>query len=262
MILHYHDGRVRKVGDGAPVLVVAELSANHAGSLEKAHDLIDVAAASGADAIKLQTYRPKELAELRGGGLCTTPPWEGVPLVELYEQAQTPWEWHAELFAHAAERGMLGFSSTFSAEATAFLLGLNVPCLKVAAREWPKRGLLDLPADLPAVYSVQPYEEQLCDVPNGALLHCLSSYPARCEEQRLAKMRRLQFYSPVVGLSDHSCCATTVVMAVALGAKIIEVHLMLHNAAYYKPPLDAGHSWRPLDFANLVSHVRHAEGTL
>lgn len=256
----------REVGPGKPVFIIAELSANHQGSLDKAHRLVDVAADCGADAIKLQTYRPAELAALRGGGMAPEP-WSDRTLLDLYEEAQTPWEWHAELFEHAKQRGMIGFSSTFSAEATAFLVGLGVPCLKVSAFEWQHRASLALPYGLPVIASVRPTDDPRFGWPcpgQVALLHCPPGYPAKCS---LRGMTRLQNFAPVFGLSDHSTCIYNAVSAVTLGANIIEVHLMLGPTvldvlALPPAPLDWRHSFPPARFAELVRVIRHTEKAL
>ena len=252
----------REVGGGFPMMLVAELSANHSGSLKRARQLVKHAASAGADAIKLQTFRPKELAVLRGGGQAP-PPWEAYTLEALYEEAQTPWEWHAELFGLARELGMLAFSSTFSAESTAFLLDLGVPCLKVSAFEWGHFHEFGIPLGVSLICSVRSPIE----VPPGgggenvAFLYCPPGYPPNCSNMNLRRIIGLPKES-VVGLSDHSLCIYTPLMARALGASILEVHLMLDEGEYDTPPLDAAFSWRPEPFMQLVRSIRHAELTL
>lgn len=271
--------REREIGPGHPIFIVAELSCNHAGSLQKAHQLVEAAANAGADAIKLQTFEPAALAEKRDFGgfgqqaLIGTP-WEGRSLLDLYTEAHTPREWHGELFAHAASLGMIGFSSAFSEEAVYFLAHIaGSPTIKLSAYEDQDRGLWTaaLTSGLPVIASVKPYfdasklREQIGTTPSDqlALLHCVSKYPARCEDMSLSpSLKRLAALGHVYGLSDHTVCPDTAILAVALGASVIEVHLMLYGQDYEKPPLDAGHSWVPRGFDDLVRAIRHAEATL
>lgn len=256
----------RDVGPGHPVFIVAELSANHMGSLDKAHALIDAAHKGGADAIKLQTYRPVELAILRGDGMAPAP-WSGRTLRDLYEDAQTPWAWHRELFDHAKSLGMEAFSSTFSKEATRFLVELGVPAIKVSAFE---SGDRDIMASLegsavPVIISIPP--GRIPVLPNVAVerlaaLHCVSEYPAPCGGLGKGLDRVGWFDVAAVGLSDHTVCMLNPVIAVAKGANIIEVHLMLEAESYVTPPLDALHSWTPRGLKAMVNAIRHTEASL
>lgn len=249
----------RDIGPGHPVFVVCDLSANHMGSLDKAHALIDAAHKGGADAIKLQTYRPIELAILRGDGMAPAP-WSGRTLRDLYEDAQTPWAWHRELFDHAKSLGMEAFSSTFSKEATQFLVELGVPAIKVSAFEWERRELLGLPHGVPVICSVRSSLGLPVIPEDVALLLCPEGYPAPC--RGVAGVVGLGRYARVVGLSDHSVCMLNPVIAVAKGANIIEVHLMLDAESYVTPPLDALHSWTPRGFKAMVNAIRHTEASL
>lgn len=263
--------RNREIGPGHPVFVIAELSCSHQGDIEKARGIIRAAAAAGADAIKLQTFHPHALAARRGVLDQRAPaPWSALTLSALYTEAHTPWSWHAELFTFARSLGLAAFSSAFSVEAVMFLKDIGSDAIKVSAFESGQADILHAVTDslMPAIVSVPLgvpawHLELIGAIRSVALLHCVSAYPARCEAMGLRwGFNRLRQGARPVGLSDHSCCETTSVAAVALGASIIEVHLMLEDAAYDTPPLDAGHSWRPDNFARLVQAIRHTEATL
>lgn len=252
-------GVTRTAGPGLSTLVVAELSGNHAGHLAMAHALVDAAADAGADAIKLQTFRPAELAALRGGGRAPAP-WEAWSLLELYTATQTPWEWHRDLFEHAADRGLLGFSSTFSLEATRFLLELGVPCLKVAAAEWRQRAALGVTDTVPLICSVPPGGDlEGAGRPPDVALHCPRGYPCSPAGMDLRRgLERLQAVTPLVGLSYHGLWPLPPAVAVGLGACVVEVHLMLERG-YARPPLDAAFSLTPGRLLELVKLIRLAE---
>lgn len=253
----------RTVGPGQPVFLVAELSANHAQSLTKAHRLIDMAAKAGADAIKIQLYRPDELAARRGGGEAPAP-WSG-SLLDLYRQGATPWEWTDELFAHARELGLVAFGSAFSVEAVEYLKAHCSAAIKISAYESEDDEICAAAqhSGLPVIASLSGYGTGLRCSDNLALLHCVSRYPSPCASMLLSHgLRRVRFMVEVCGLSDHSVCITTAQLAVALGASIIEVHVMLDDSEYDSPPLDHRHSWRPGGFVCLVAGIRHAEETL
>lgn len=253
----------RSAGPGQPVFVVAELSVNHSQSLTKAHRLIDMAAKAGADAIKIQLYRPDELAARRGGGQAPAP-WSG-SLLDLYRQGATPWEWTDELFAHAKELGLVAFGSAFSIEAVEYLAEHGSAAIKISAYESEDDEICTAAqhSGLPVVASLSGHGTGLWWSENVALLHCVSRYPARCVDMRLdAGLRRVRNMVEVYGLSDHSVCITTAQLAIALGASIIEVHVMLDDYEYDSLPLDHMHSWRPDGFAVLLAGIRHAEETL
>lgn len=241
--------------------IVAELSCNHAGSLERAHRLIDAAADCGADAIKLQTYRPAELARRRGGVSLGATPWVGRSLEELYIEAWTAWEWHPGLFEHARRRGMVAFSSAFSPDAVRFLALLGVPCIKVSGFEHQDADILEEIAalGLPAIVSVPRGGNIPVAIPKDqlALLSVINEYPTRpMGSVSRSELRRLAYAADAVGWSDHTVCESVICSAVALGAEILELHLMLNESDYERPPLDAGHSWKPDDFRRVVHVIR------
>ncbi len=231
----------RRIGCGHPPYVVAELSANHNGSLERALRLVEVAAEAGAEAVKLQTYRADTMTidcdapDFQAGGL-----WSGKSLYELYTWAQMPWEWHEPLFARARELGLTAFSSPFDASAVEYLERLAVPAYKIASFELGDVALIGRAAATgkPLILSTGAsdfgeIEEAVAAARAAgcrelALLHCVSAYPAAPDDYSLgviADMAR-RFDVPV-GLSDHTTDDATAIAAAALGASIIEKHFTL-----------------------------------
>ena len=260
------------IGPGNPVYIVAELSANHNQDLQRAVSLIDTAKEAGADAIKVQTYTPdtitirsdQEPFQIRGGTL-----WDGRMLHDLYGEAFTPWEWHAELQRKALSYGMDFFSSPFDASAVDFLETLNVPAYKIASPE-----LVDIPLIQKAASTGKPLimstgmataeeiEEALASARAAgaeqiALLKCTSAYPSPPEEMNLSMIPALtKKFGVPVGLSDHSLGIAVPIAAVALGACMIEKHLTLSRSA--KGP-DSEFSLEPHEFKAMVEAVRMAE---
>lgn len=262
----------RRLGPEEPCLIVAELSANHRQNLGAARRLVQAAARAGADAVKLQTYRADTITldadtppfRVGGGTL-----WDGRRLYDLYDEAHTPWEWHAELATLAAEEGLVWFSSPFDPSAVDFLEGLGCPAYKIASFE-----LVDLPllrqvarTGKPVIAStgmatLSEIEEAVTTLRAAgstalALLEANSGYPAEPSEMRLRNIPELAGRFDVVpGLSDHTLGIAVPVAAVALGARIVEKHLTLARA---DGGPDAAFSLEPDEFTEMVRAVRVAE---
>ena len=225
----------RKVSFVDKPFIVAEMSGNHLGRYDKAKAIIRAAKNAGADAVKLQTFSPGEMT-LRGYTL-PDGPWKGRDLFDLYEETQTPREWHEPLFKYAGELGIQIFSSPFSPSDVEFLESLGCPYYKVASFEINHTPLLEaLAATGKAVIistgcaSPERIEAAKKILTNCALLHCTSSYPTPNEEANLYTITHLaKQYQTVVGLSDHTEGNVASVTAVALGARIFEKHLTLRK---------------------------------
>ena len=273
-VFPFHIGN-RRVGAGEPVFVIAELSANHLGSLETALAIIDAAAEVGASAIKLQHYRPEtitvrsDLPEFRAssGSL-----WDGRQLFDLYEEAMTPWEWTDPLIDRAKSRGLEWFSSPFDRTAVEFLEGFEPPAYKIASFELVDLPLIRLIASTgrPVVMSTGMASLDEIDDAVGAareagcrdliLLRCNSGYPASPDEMDLASIPVMrERYGCQVGLSDHTLDNTAAMVSVALGGTVIEKHLTLSRA---KGGPDGAFSLEPDEMRDLVGQVELARRVL
>lgn len=260
----------RPIGHDHPPYVIAELSANHNGSLDTALKIIDAAADTGADAIKLQTYTPDtltidcDLDDFRiKGGL-----WDGRTLYDLYGEAHTPWDWHKALFEHAAARGVTIFSSPFDSTAVDFLMELNTPAFKIASFEAVDLPLIRYVASTkkPMIISTgMANDEEVGEAVQAArdggcqdliLLHCVSGYPAPAEDYNLRTIPDMmaRFGIPV-GLSDHTQDNTTAIAAVALGAVAIEKHFTLDRRGGGP---DDSFSLEPAEFTQLCTSAKTA----
>jgi sialic acid synthase SpsE len=229
----------RAIGEGHPPFVIAELSANHLGSLARARAIIDAAADAGCDAVKLQTFTPDAMTlDAHGAGFdIADGPWQGRSLWELYGEAHTPWAWHAELFAHGAARGLIVFSTPFDAAAVEALDRLGAPAFKIASFELVDLELIACAARTgkPLILSTGMAADAEIDeavdtarrhgAGGVALLHCVSGYPTPIESTQLRRLDRLRGFADVVGISDHSPGAVVAIAAVARGATMIEKHL-------------------------------------
>ncbi|MGZ9200812.1 MAG: pseudaminic acid synthase [Caulobacteraceae bacterium] len=259
----------RAIGADQPPFVIAELSGNHNGSLDRALELIDRAAEAGADAVKLQTYTADTITLDHDGpgfriedGL-----WAGRTLHDLYQEASTPWGWHLRLFERAAERGLICFSSPFDDTAIDFLESLGAPAYKIASFEAVDLPLIERAARTgkPLIISTgmtTPAEigEAVAAArgagAQAALLHCTSAYPSIFVDANLAMIPRLAAdYGCPVGLSDHTPGTAAAVAAVALGAVIVEKHFTLSRA---DGGPDAAFSLEPAELARLTADCRHA----
>jgi pseudaminic acid synthase len=265
----------REVGKGSPTYIIAELSANHNQNFDQAIQIVHAAKDAGADAVKLQTYTAdtitlrsdKEYFRIAGGTL-----WDGRTLHDLYQEAFTPWEWQPKLKEIADELGMHLFSSAFDDTAVDFLEQINVPAHKVASFELVDIGLIQKMAHTgkPLIMSTgMASEEEISEAVDAtreagatqiALLKCTSAYPAPADEANLLTIPELarRFDCPV-GLSDHTMGVAVPVVAVALGACIIEKHLCLRRA---DGGPDGAFSLEPQEFKVMVDAVRTAEKAL
>lgn len=259
--------------DQAPY-VIAEMSANHNGNIETAFKIIESAKQAGADAVKLQTYRPDTITlncdteDFRiHGGL-----WDGRTLYELYEEAHMPWEWHAPLFAHARKHGITIFSSPFDNTAVDLLEDLNAPAYKIASFEAVDIPLIKYVASTgkPMIISTgmadaEEIQEAIDAAREGgckelAILHCVSGYPAPAEDYNLRTiLDMIQRFGLVTGLSDHTLDNTTAITSVAMGASIIEKHFTLDRNG---GGADDSFSMEPLELAALCKDSKTAWAAL
>ncbi len=263
----------REIGSGNPCFIIAEMSANHNQDFERARQIVKAAAECGADAVKLQTYTSDTLTidcskkpfVIKG----SNPDWNGKTLYELYKKAYMPWEWQPELKKIAEELGIILFSTAYDETAVDFLEKMNVPAYKIASFEIVDIKLLKKIASTkkPVILSrgmasLEDIELALLTLrENGAseiaILHCLSSYPAKPEKMNLATIPDIEKrFNVVVGLSDHSLGISTAITSVVLGACIIEKHFTLSRA---DKGFDASFSIEPAELKELVKCVREAE---
>jgi len=232
----------RKIGRNYPPYIIAEMSANHNGDIQRAFDTIDMAKVMGADAVKMQSYTADTITidcnnedfQIEGGL------WDGYNLYKLYEWAQTPFEWHKPIFDHARKSGITLFSTPFDETALDLLEDLNAPAYKIASFEAIDLPLIKYVAQTkkPMIIStgmanldeiseaVETARESGCK--DLVLLHCISSYPAPIEQSNLMTIPDLsKRFSVISGLSDHTLGTTVSVASVALGASVIEKHVTL-----------------------------------
>jgi N-acetylneuraminate synthase len=260
----------RKIGSAYPPYIIAEMSANHNGKIERALQTIAMAKAMGADAIKMQTYTADTITidcdnedfQVKGGL------WDGYTLYQLYKWAETPFEWHKPLFDHARKTGITLFSTPFDETAVDLLEDLNAPAYKIASFEAVDLPLIKYVAQTrkPMIIStgmanleeigeaVQTARENGCE--QLVLLHCISSYPAPAEESNLRTIADLgERFQVIPGLSDHTLGTTVSVASVALGACVIEKHVTLSRKD--KGP-DSEFSLEPDELQRLCEDTRTA----
>lgn len=261
-----------EIGNDSEVFIIAELSANHNGSLEIAKQTIRGAKRTGANAIKLQTYTADTLTIdcdkkdfiLQSGSI-----WDGRTFYDLYQEAYTPWEWHEELFKTAEEEGLICFSSPFDKTSVDFLEKLNTPAYKIASFEITDIPLIEYAASKgkPIIISTGIAEKEDIELAldacyrmgnrDVALLKCTSSYPAPIEEANMVMIEDLaKRFDVISGLSDHTLGSTVPVVATCFGAKIIEKHFILDKSVGGP---DASFSLDEEEFSQMVKSVREAE---
>lgn len=256
--------------------VIAEMSGNHNQSIDRALAIIDAAAAAGAHAVKLQTYTPDTITIDHDKGLFfieePSSLWKGQKLYDLYVEAMTPWEWHAELFEHARSRGMDIFSSPFDESAVEFLEQLNVSCYKIASFENNHFPLLRKVAQTgkPVILStgastldeitlaVKTLRENGCS--DLTLLKCTSTYPSKASNSNILTIPVMrELFQCQVGLSDHTGGVGVAVAAVALGAVVIEKHFTLDRS---EGGVDSAFSLEPHELKLLVDETARAHEAL
>ena len=262
----------RTIGPGHRPYLIAEMSGNHNQSLERALAIVDAAAAHGADAIKLQTYTADTMTlNLRAPGFVIDDPkslWAGRQLYELYEEAHTPWDWHAPIMARAVQRGLHCFSTPFDETAVDFLESLGAPAYKIASFENTDLPLIRKVAATgkpmiisTGMASAAEIDEAVCAArdagcQNLVLLKCTSTYPATPENTHLRTIPNLrETFGCEVGLSDHTMGCGVAVASVALGATVIEKHFTLARA---DGGVDSAFSLEPAEFRLLRTETERA----
>lgn len=265
----------RKVGGEEPCFIIAEMSANHLQSFDRAIEIIKAAKWAGADAIKLQTYTPdtitldcdNEYFQIKQGTI-----WDGTTLHKLYQEAYTPWEWQPKLKKIAEEEGLIWFSSPFDYSSVEFLEELNVGVYKIASFEITDIPFIEYIAKKgkPIIMStgiatLKDIEEAISACKrvgnnNIALLKCTSAYPSPLEDINLKTMVNMkETFDVITGLSDHTMGNAVSVGAVALGAKIVEKHLTLKRS---DGGADSKFSMEPEEFKEMVDNIRAVEKAL
>ncbi len=262
----------KKIGVDKPPFIIAEMSGNHNQSLERALEIVDAAAKTGAHALKIQTYTAETITlDINEGEFFISDPnslWKGTSLYKLYEDAYTPWEWHKAIFDRCSERGIIGFSSPFDDSALEFLEELDVPCYKIASFENTHIPLIRKVAATgkPLIIStgmatiaeldetVRAAREAGCK--DIVLLKCTSTYPATPENTNILTIPHMrELFGCEIGLSDHSMGIGVSVASVALGATVIEKHFTLNRA---DGGVDSTFSMEPDEMAALVVESERA----
>ena len=262
----------RPIGADHTPFVIAEMSGNHNQSLDRALSIVDAAAASGAHALKLQTYTADTITlNVRGGEFEIIDPgslWSGKNLHDLYKEAHTPWEWHAPIIQRARERGMVCFSSPFDESAVDFLEDLDVPAYKIASFEnnhlplIAKAAATGKPLIISTGMATLGELEQAVSTARSAgckdliLLKCTSTYPATPVNTNIRTIPHLrELFCCEVGLSDHTMGVGVAVAAVAQGATVIEKHFTLSRA---EGGVDSAFSLEPSELASLITESKRA----
>lgn len=264
------------VGPDSPPFIIAEMSGNHNGSLERALALVDAAGRAGAQALKLQTYTADTMTlDLDRGEFFISDPgslWKGTSLYKLYQQAHTPWDWHEPIFKRARELGMAAFSTPFDSTAVDFLEKLDVPCYKIASFENVDLPLIRKVASTgkPVIISTgMASVGEISEAVNAArgagcknlvLLKCTSSYPAPPDHSNLRSIPHLhELFQCQVGLSDHTLGIGAAIASVALGATVIEKHFTLRRE---EGGVDSAFSLEPAELKSLVEESARARAAL
>lgn len=263
---------VLKINQDNLPFIIAEMSGNHNQSLERALEIVDLAAKSGADALKIQTYTADtmtlDINEREFFIKDKNSLWNGTSLYKLYQQAYTPWEWHKPIFKRCKEVGIIGFSTPFDATSVEFLESLDVPCYKIASFENIDLQLIKKVAQTgkPIIAStgmasiaelddlVQTVRENGCT--DLTLLKCTSSYPSTPEGTNLLTIPHMkQLFNCRVGLSDHTLGIGAAIAGIALGATVIEKHFTISRA---EGGVDSAFSMEPAEMKQLVDESSRA----
>ena len=266
----------RAIGVDQPPFIIAEMSGNHNHSLDRALALVDLAAATGADAVKLQTYRPDTItldadnADFRVPS--DSPLWKDRQLFDLYKEAYTPWEWHQSIFDHAREKGIIAFSSVFDETSVNFLESIGAPAYKIASFEITHIPLIRKAAETGKALIIstgmavpEEIEEALatCYAAGNrqvAILKCTSAYPAPTEDANVLTIPDMRArYGCEVGISDHTMGCGVSIAAVSHGASIIEKHFTMARS---EGGVDSAFSMEPDEFSTLVAEARRAREAL
>ena len=262
----------KKIGLNHPPFVIAEMSGNHNQSLERALEIVEAAAKTGAHALKIQTYTPDTMTlDLDEREFHISDPkslWAGTSLYKLYCEAYTPWEWHKPIFDRAKELGMIAFSTPFDDTSVDFLESLGVPCYKIASFENTDLPLIRRVAATgkPLIISTGMASiAELDDTVKAAreagckdliLLKCTSTYPATASNTNILTIPHMrELFSCEVGLSDHTMGVGVSVASVALGARVIEKHFTLNRT---DGGVDSTFSMEPAEMAQLVQEAERA----
>ena len=265
-----------KIGSGCSVFIIAEMSGNHNGSLEQAIQIIHAIKQTGANAIKLQTYKPDTITlntDNQDFKIPSESPWAKEQfLYDLYEKAYTPWEWHKTLYEEAKKVGLTIFSSPFDKTAVDFLEELDTPAYKIASPEITDIPLIKHVAQKgkPIILSTGMAHKEDIELAIGTireegledivLLKCTSSYPTLHNDMNLKTIPKLKKdFNCLVGLSDHSTDSVAPVSATVLGASVIEKHIVISNE---EKTVDSFFSLNVEEFTDMVTMVRSAEAAL
>ena len=262
---------IREIGGGKPAYIIAEMSANHAGDISRAKEIIHAAKEAGADCIKIQTYTPDTLTIDCDNSYfhISDGTWNGENLYQLYQKAYTPWEWQKELFEEAKKAEIDFFSTPFDNTSVDFLEEIGIGFYKIASFELVDIPLIEYVASKGKPMILSTGMATLAEIDeaveavkkrgnrNFALLRCASAYPAITDEMNLRTMQNMgDTFGVPYGLSDHSMGSVGAVTAVALGASIIEKHFCLDRAI--ENP-DSTFSMNPMEFKQMVHDIRQAE---
>lgn len=263
------------IDKNSPVFIIAELSANHNGSIKIAIETVRAAKRAGANCIKLQTFTADTITldsknkdfKINQGTL-----WDGQYLHDLYKSTHLPWEWHKQLMEVAKDEGLICFSSPFDPSSVDFLETLNVPAYKIASFEITDIPLIELVASKGKPIIISTGIAEIKDIELAldacrrmgnndiALLKCTSSYPAPIDEANMCMVKDLaNRFNVISGLSDHTLGATVPVVATVFGAKIIEKHFILDRSI---GGADASFSMNESEFTEMVKAVREAESAI